>query len=465
MGYTIQDNILHIKSDYKSDFKEEIKKIIISNKISDIKFYSDKYEILNELNFVGSNIKSIIISSAGRKSYMNQHPNNANNENNENKLINLNNLPSNLESLEIFDSHKELGLDPQVFKNLPPKLKKLKIYTCEDILLENLPNTLEELNISCFSNQKNILDYLPTSLKFLNIKLNKVFKSVKDYLDRNESTEINFDSLPPGLESLKIIGQYDGELNCLPPNLKCLHIPPGYNREINNIPENLEELKIPLKYEFLNNFKFCNQLKKIIIGFSNKSHTQTISNVDLTLIPDSIEEIEFGDDFNQSINKKLSKNIKKITFGFNFKPYSIDDLSDSIEYLEFGYNFNGMIKKYSSNLKYLKFGRNFNQHINNLPEGLISLSINERFHSQINKLPSTLEILEFNPYAEYTHDIMCIPDSVNTIILGKYMEKNKINIPKSLKNITYPENNTWIKEQLKNINFEGTLNIIKKDIF
>ena len=221
MEFLIKDNILTIKSDYKGGFYEEIKKKIISNEISDIKCYSPKCEILNELNFLGSNIKSIIISLLGSESYYNQYLNN-----NGNKIINLNNLPITLESFEITNSHKELGLDPQGFKKLPPKLKKLKLYSCEDITLENLPNTLEVLNISCFSNNKNILDFLPASLKFLGIRLTKVNRSVQD--NSNESRELNFDSLPSGLETLKIMGQYDGELNCLPVSLKCLHLTSYY---------------------------------------------------------------------------------------------------------------------------------------------------------------------------------------------------------------------------------------------
>lgn len=245
MSYSINNNILNIKSDYKSEFDEEIKKIIVSNKISHINFYSDKYEILNELNFTGSNIKSIIICSLGNDfTYLNQYLNN----NNDNKTINLNNLPISLESFEIANSHKNLKLNPKIFQNLPPNLKKLKLYTRKGITLENLPNTLEILDITHFSNQINILDYLPTSLKFLNFRL------INLETTHNDFTELNFNSLPSGLESLKITGQYSGELNCLPVNLKILHLPSIYYSEIKNIPKNLEELKIPLEYEFLNYF-------------------------------------------------------------------------------------------------------------------------------------------------------------------------------------------------------------------
>ena len=452
-SYTFDNNTLTIKSHFNNNLDDYIKNQIIINNIFDIKFYSLNYEILNQLNFPDSHIKSLVIS---QDKYPNIYLNN-----NDKPIIKLDNLPISLESLEIAINCIEVGLDPQMFQNMPPKLKKLKLYTCENISFENLPNTLEILDIACLSNQTNLLDYLPSSLKCLNIRITQVFKSV---INPPPYPILSFDSVPSGLESLKIIGQYDGELNCLPACLKILHLPPLYINEIKNIPKNLEELKIPFKYEHMDKLQHqtCS-LKKIIIGFSNKSHSKNISKFDLETIPKSVEEIEFGDDFNQSL-ENLPPNVKKITFGFNFKPPSII-LNDSIEYLEFGYDFNGIIEKYPLNLKHLKFGRNFNQNIINLPEGLISLIINEHFCSSINNLPSTLQILEFNEYAEYAKNIQYIPDSVHTIFLSKYMQKNKINIPKNLKNITYSENNIWIKEQLDNIGFEGTIIIIKTEVY
>jgi hypothetical protein len=455
-NYSIIDDILTIKYDFNRDLDNEIKKLIVLNQVKNIKFYSGKYEILNQFNFSGSDIKSLIITLRDDTGVF--YGININKP-----TINLDNLPIGLESLEITSHLMNLGLDVKMIQNLPPNLKKLKLYSCENISLENLPNTLETLDISCFSNQTNLLDYLPASLKSLNIKLTHVMKSV---MVKNDSSvgymQLGFNSLPSGLENLRIIGQYDGELNCLPIGLKILHLSSGYDKEIKIIPKNLQELRIPLDYKYIDNFKVCTGLKRIIIGFRNKNHCKNISNFNLKTIPESVEEIEFGDNFNQSLDY-LPSNIKKITFGFNFCPFIIN-LTNSIEHLEFGYNFNGSIHKYPSNLKYLKFGRNFNQPINNLPEGLTSLLINERYNSVINKLPSTLEILEFDNFAEYNSDIICIPDSVNTIILGKYMGNNKINIPKYLKKITYPETNTFVTQQLESICFTGIINQIKKEL-
>lgn len=448
----IDNNILVLRSTCLNlhDCFQIIQNIIIKNKIEKIISYLNFNElnILNQLNFPETNIKSIIINSPEKLST------NIGNNNLNNELINLNNLPTNLEELEIINNIFSIKLNVTLLQNLPQYLKKLKLncYSLTNIVeLNNLPNTLEFLDIIC--RQQNMFDYIPSSLKYLYVKIIEHSKV---------NSVIMFDSLPSKIEQLKITGPYDKELNCLPTNIKVLHLPTSYNFEIKNIPKNLEELKIPLEYNFLQNFNICSNLKKIIIGFTNdKLRYQNISNFDLSRIPNTIEDLEFGDDFNQEL-KNLPTNIKKIVFGFNFRNgfTSLDfSLNDTIEYLVFGYNFNEFIKKYPNNLKYLKLGRNFNMNIDNLPEGLVELFINERYCVKISKLPISLEILEFDYYSNYKFDIFCISEFTHTIKLGKNMKNNRINIPKNLKNISYTINNVTISEQLKNVDYTGKVNI------
>ncbi len=454
LNYFIDSETLNIKYDFEN-LSDQIKNLIVENNIKNINFYSNKYELLNQFNFPGCQIKSLIITSPGNNILDVYKP-----------VINIGNLPLDLESLEIARDCIEIKLDTKLIQNLPSKLKKLKLHSCKNVSLDNLPNTLEILDISCFSYQTNLLDYLPASLKSLNIKLNRDLKSefnIRSGLESESNMELGFNLLPSGLENLKIIGKFDGELNCLPMGLKILHLPSNYTNDIKNIPKNLQELKIPLEYKYMDRFNVCVELKKIIIGFTYRSVYKNPSNFNLKMIPNSVEEIEFGDNFNQNLDW-LPSNIKKIKFGFNFSPGTIEFI-DPIEHLEFGYRFNGIVLRYPTELKYLKFGRNFNQNLNNLPEKLINLSINERYRLPINKLPSSLEILEFDYSAEYNGDIMCIPDSTHTIILGKYMVTNKINIPTNLKKITYSESNTYITDQLDKINFAGTIGLIKKEVY
>jgi hypothetical protein len=390
--YSIKDNLIKFNSTFDGIINENIKAIIIDNEIEIIDFLSIKFDALNELNFIDNKINKINI-----------HPNFSNIENID-KLFSKNNLPSDLEELIILDDIQKIKLNPEFLKNLPPKINKIELTSSEFIELNNLPNTLEILILNI--RKVNItLDYLPSSLKILHLF---------------DFTELGIDlySLPPLLEEFILCSsKLNLNFDCLPANLKILKLPVYYYKKINTIPIFLQELKISLDFNFLEDFKICPNLKKLTIGFSNQNHTNKISNFDLTQIPETVEELGFGDNFNQKLID-LPKNLKKLTFGFNFKFYA-DNLPDSIEYLTFGYNFNNYVSKYPSGLKYLKFGRNFSQCIDNLPEGLVGLFVNERFHQPINKLPSTLEILEFNKLAEYNCDLLCIPDSAltNHIIL------------------------------------------------
>ena len=447
-NYSIDRNTLVIKSNFCGVLDEKLKNIIVTNKIIKIISYSIECDFLNQLNFQGSDIKSLLISMTFDTQFINY-------SNKRNiPVINLHNLPKNLEILEIHSIFK-LHVDQNIFNNLPCKLKTLSTNQYFDNTLNNLPNTLENLAITCSMTNIELLNYLPSSLKKLIVKISQQLMNTNS---ENTNSKLNFDSLPSTLECLIILGFYDGELNCLPQKLKILHLPSEFKNEIINIPEKLEELKIPIDYNFLENFKYCNELKKIFIGFSNKSHYNFQSHFDLTKIPKSIEEIVFGDDFNQTLYE-LPQNLKKITFGFNFNPYSInfDCSSQNISYIEFGYNFNGFIEQYPKNLKHLKFGRNFNKSIDNLPEGLVSLSIGEFFNILISKLPSTLEILEFDYFSGYSFDIEIIPDSTHTIIFSKCMKTNKINIPEKLRNIIYAKNNITITHELLKINFQGSI--------
>ena len=270
---------------------------------------------------------------------------------------------------------------------------------------------------------------------------------------------INCDNLPNGLEKLLLYGNIDCELNNLPRNLNTLYLSETYNNMIHNLPDKLEELSIPIDYKYLREiFSSRNtvKLKKLIIGNNYKNHLRRSSSFNLKLIPDSIEEIEFGDNFCQPLTY-LPSGLKKITFGFNFNFKINVNFPDSIEYLEFGYNFRGYIGKYPSNLKILKFGRNYSSKIDNLPNGLLELEINERFNNKLSNLPTTLEILKFNELSEYSSlDKLELPDSIKILQLGKNKKLQNIkNIPKSLEYIKYNKLNEKITKLIEETGWIG----------
>ena len=436
LPYKITDDkkIIYVSNGYVN-YLAEIHKEIIQNQIS-ILNYKAYEDIGSNFDFSDNPIEEIIyetsILSCNDDKYQKQ---------------NFNNLPVKLQTLKLDLTYVECyKLD-----NLPSELKKLYLPNSYCFELDNLPLGLEKLSLLIGDDFIQSLCYLPESLKELTIRS---FKSAK-------ILNINYDNLPNGLEKLFLYGNIDCELNNLPRNLKTLHLTEIYNNMIHNLPDGLEELKIPIDYKYLREiFSSINTLKKLIAGFNNNSHSpQVLSSFDLESIPNSVEEIIFGDNFNQKITY-LPKEVKKITFGFNYnQPISSGDLPDSIEYLEFGYNFNNTISKYPSNLKILKFGRNYSSKIENLPDGLVELEINERFNNKLSNLQETLEILRFDEYGEYSHlDKLELPNSIKILQFGKYQKQMSIkNIPKSLEYIKYSKSNEKITKLIEETGWIGKI--------
>lgn len=428
---------IYIENDY-INFLTNIQKEIIENKLR-ILNYKSYDNIGTNIYFPNNPIEEIIyilpkpISTVGYRY----------------KKQNFNNLPKKLQILNL----KLVDIDCYKMDNLPSGLKKLYLPKSYCYELDNLPLEIEELILHVNNNFIQSLDYLPESLKKLMIISQKYDEKVK----------LNCDNLPSGLEKLLLNGNIDCELNNLPRNLNTLYLTETNNNMIYNLPDKLEVLSLPINYKYLREIRSSTntvKLKKLIIenNYNYKNNLRTITLFDLESIPDSIEEIDFGDNFNQPLTY-LPLGLKKIIFGFNFN-FSISlNLPDSIEYLEFGYNFNGYISKYPANLKILKFGRNFSSRIDNLPHGLLELEINERFNNKLLNLPTTLEILKFNELSEYSNlDKLELPDSIKILQVGKNPNLHNIkNIPKSLEYIKYNKLNEKITKLIEKTGWNGKI--------
>jgi hypothetical protein len=427
------DNCLIIYNGFKDNL-DEIKQILHEDKLTSINV--DTSDDISCLNYENNSIKKIVYSYTLHNGVFS----------NINK-VDLSNLP---ECLEILDLSKT-NLKFENLSNLPINLKFLSLNIYDDYELSYLPENLKELEISV------------------------------------DSYDTNLDNLPNGLEKMVINGYYMGELSNLPRKLKILHLidytqikalKNTYDKPILNLPPNLNELKIPIEYKYLKNIFMSNvniqysnnsiNLKKIIIGNINSDHwlfnhrLKQISSFDLKLLPDTIEVLEFGDEFNQEITY-LPKNLKKIKFGPYFNRKILPEiLPNGIEELEFGYYYNQTIPKYPSNLKILKFGRNFSCNLINLPDDLISLEIGEKFNTKLN-LPSKLEILKFNENCEFQllEGKLELPDSIRILELPKqynYKLKLKLkSIPKSLELIKFSKYDEKILKLLDESNYQGNI--------
>jgi hypothetical protein len=72
-------------------------------------------------------------------------------------------------------------------------------------------------------------------------------------------------------------------------------------------------------------------------------------------LPDSLEHIRFGHDFNQSI----------------------DSLSDSVKCIIFGYSFNQVINKWPKSIRSVVFSHDFNQPVDSLPNSIIVIQLDD----------------------------------------------------------------------------------------
>ena len=127
----------------------------------------------------------------------------------------LNNLLNNCQSL----THLCLGLWFEQKVDLPFNIRFLGLDCNNSYLIEQLPDTIEEINIGLY----------------FNLKLMNLSSSIK---------KITFEHW----------SNYDEELNCLPSGLIVLKLPGTYDLQIKNIPIGLTKLICSKKYKYINDF-------------------------------------------------------------------------------------------------------------------------------------------------------------------------------------------------------------------
>ena len=128
---------------------------------------------------------------------------------------------------------------------------------------------------------------------------------------------------------------------------KTLSFPLNYNKELKNLPEDVENIIFSENYEDSEFSKF---------------------NCKVDNLPNNLQSITFGYDFNQPIDK-LPKNLQSITFGPEFNQ-PIDKLPTTVDELAFWShsNIKNNIPEFISNIKIIFYYDDIhNQQIDNLP--------------------------------------------------------------------------------------------------
>jgi hypothetical protein len=109
-----------------------------------------------------------------------------------------------------------------------------------------------------------------------------------------------------------------------------------------------------------------------------------------------------GYKFNEKLD--ISPNIKSIILDCN-NQYIINNLPDSIEELELGYNFNLELNNLPSSIKKIIFNnKNYNKPLNNLPKGIELLKLPYNYNIPIINIPQELKKIFCSKNYEFIDD-------------------------------------------------------------
>lgn len=155
-------------------------------------------------------------------------------------------------------------------------------------------------------------------------------------------------------------------------------------------------------------------------------------NQPIIKFPSALENIEFGECFNQEICN-LPNSIVKIAFPEESKfNQPVNKLNQNLVCLILGNLFNQPVDNLPSNLMSLELGDNFNQTIDNLPPELQSLQLGEKFNQPINKLPKELSFLNIGK--EFNQTFENLPETLEHVF---WNGGNKVLVPKELESIIH----------------------------
>jgi hypothetical protein len=280
-------------------------------------------------------------------------------------------------------------------------------YTLNKPLCKNMIDIIENYdNIIFVNNFNNDLYLLPNNIK--KIVLPNIFNK-------------SLDCLPSKLEEIELGKEFNQPINNLPIGLKKIKLGLKFNQSLNLLPASLEELKLLTHY-------FNYPLYNLPLNLKSLEIYQFIIDIDLNVLPDSIEKLTINGNV---INKiyKFPKNLKKLSIGNNFNQ-DLDCLPDGLIELKLdlfdnlstynnsiicspnlkllyiaGYYDFGLIKNIPNtildiNLIHCTLKNNFFT----IPNSLVSLSLPSNFISNLEFLPTSLEVLTL-PKILYTNEL------------------------------------------------------------
>ncbi|EGC31226.1 hypothetical protein DICPUDRAFT_156955 [Dictyostelium purpureum] len=409
--------------------------------------------------------------------------------------INPHCLPSSIEKLIFYGDYNFPIFKESNHSNvLPGNLKYLDLgFGFNQIIPAGcLPNTLVSLKFSRNFNQVLQVKCLPESLQILEIGENYLNKNLEGvefgdnfnqkelflnnglkklkfnlHFNSNEFLEKKHD----GLEWLEFGNAYDKPVDNIMnfKNLKNLKFGFGFNQDIKGLPKRLEHLH--LGFRFNQSLNFLKKLKQLR-NFTFSKNYESIIRYDQLLNLSSLIELNFSNDFNQSLVILNNGNKDSIASPTNTTATTskattttitttttttaatnTTTSSSSKKKISEG-DFKKLLKKnnlklfkqklyiYNSQIIRINFGNSFNKRLEKswlLESGLQEIYIGTSFNNQIlqDTLPRQLKKLIFSTSSHFNQEILkdSLPNSIEELQFG-YQFNNKLsckNLPKSLK--------------------------------
>ena len=166
--------------------------------------------------------------------------------------------------------------------------------------------------------------------------------------------------------------------------------------------------------KYYKNYKYSNFNQQVIIP-ENVTHLTFgyMFNQRVT-IPKNVTHLVFGIRFNQQVI--IPENLTHLAFGWNFnQPINLLN----VKYLNLNCNNINLIENLPNSIEEIELGNNFNLELLNLPNSIkkICLCYYGRYNKELNCLPESVEYIELNN--KYDKKIKKIPLNLKTIKCDK----------------------------------------------
>jgi hypothetical protein len=205
-----------------------------------------------------------------------------------------------------------------------------------DSSIDVYKNIISQYNKLIFSNYTDVDICIKTNNNFDSIFFNK-------YLGSKFNQKID---LPQNLTYINFGNNFNQKVD-LPPNLVHINFGDCFNQQV-DLPQNL--VHINFGYDFNQKINLPLDIIYLNINSNNKNL--------IDYLPDSIEELVLGFNFNLELND-LPQSIKKIIFySYNYF-YELNCLPSNIEYIQLPINYNKEIVKFPNKLKTIKCSNNY----------------------------------------------------------------------------------------------------------